>query len=158
VNSQAPIGERLIVAYKFGKAALEAGAAVTLWLAVTAGVAGRVVDAAIAVGVHSVHPLAVRLAHWLSVAATTSHLHVLALLLGADALVSAAEGWVLRQRYPWGRWLVVLATAALLPIELYEFIHRPRITRAVLFIINAVIVLYLAAGARRRPGKIGQHP
>lgn len=148
--ARAPVGERLIVAYKFGKAALQACAAIALGLAVAAGLAGNVVDAAIAFGDHSVHPLAVRLAHWLSLVATPTHLNLLALLLGADALISAAEGWVLRRGYSWGRWLVVLATAALLPLELYEIVHRPRVARMVIFVINAAIVLYLAASARRR--------
>jgi uncharacterized membrane protein (DUF2068 family) len=144
------MGERLIVAYKFGKAALQVCAAMALWLAVATGLAGRLVDAAIAVGDHSVHPLAARLAHWLGGMATPPRLHVLALLLGADALVSAAEGWVLRRGYTWGRWIVVLSTAALLPVELYEILHRPRIARMVIFAINAAIALYLAEGARRR--------
>jgi uncharacterized membrane protein (DUF2068 family) len=149
----APFGERLIVFYKFGKAALEGCAGIVLWVAVAAGAAGRIVDAAAVFGRHSVHPLAVRLAHWLSLQATPTHLHVLAALLGGDALVSGAEGWVLRRGYAWGRWLVVLATSALLPLELYEILRRPSVPRAAVLVVNAAIVVYLASRARRRPGR-----
>jgi uncharacterized membrane protein (DUF2068 family) len=72
-------------------------------------------------------------------------------LLGGDAVVSAAEGWVLRRRYPWGRWVVVLATSALLPVELYEILRRPSVGRALVLLINGAIVLYLVSRARRRP-------
>jgi uncharacterized membrane protein (DUF2068 family) len=154
-SGRAPLGQRLIVGYKFGKAVLQACAATALWLVVAKGIAGKVVAAAIVFGTHSVHPVAVRVAHWLGSAATPLHLHVLALLLGADALVSAAEGWVLRRGYPWGRWLVVVATATLLPLELYESLRRPRSARILVFLINAAIVVYLvylARRARRRQG------
>ena len=150
-SARAPLGERLIVLYKFGKAALEASGAIVLWVAVTAGLAGRVVEAATVFGRHSVHPLALRLAHWLTLEATPAHLRVLAALLGGDAVVSAAEGWVLRRRLAWGRWVVVLATSALLPVELYEIVHRPSIGRAVVLVVNAAIVVYLASRARRSP-------
>src|SRR6185503_19640290 len=118
--ARAPVGERLIVAYKFGKAALEAAAAVAVWVAVTRGLAGELAAHAAALAHRSVHPLATRLAHGLGLIAIPGRLHVLALLLGGDALVSAAEGWVLRRRYPWGRWVVVFATGSLLPLELPE--------------------------------------
>lgn len=144
-----PLGERLIVVYKLGKAVLEACAAVILWVAVTAGWAGRIIDAVSVFGRHSVHPLALRLAHWLTAQATPTHLRVLAALLGGDALFSMAEGWVLRRGFAWGRWLVVLATAALLPLEIYEIVQRPSVPRAVLIVVNAAIVVYLAARARR---------
>ena len=149
---RAPLGERLIVGYKFGKAALEACAATAVWLAVAKGVAGRFLAAAIVVGNHSVHPLAIRLAHWLNREVTPTHLHVLALLLGADALVSVTEGWLLHRGYSWGRWLVVVATATLLPLELYEIVHHPRPVRMLVLLINASIVAYLAylAGRARR--------
>jgi len=152
-RARAPLGERLIVGYKFGKAALEACAALALWLAVEKGAAGKLLAAAIAVGNHSVHPLAVQLARWLSSAVTPTRLDVLALLLGTDALVSATEGWLLRRGYSWGRWLVVGATATLLPLELFEILQRPRPARVLVFVVNAAIVVYLvrlAGRARRR--------
>ena len=55
--------------------------------------------------------------------------------------------------YSWGRWLVVGATATLLPLELFEILQRPRPARVLVFVINAAIVVYLvrlAGRARRR--------
>lgn len=146
-RTRAPAGERLVVAYKLGKAALEACAAAVLWVAVATGWAGSLVAAVTSVGQHSVHPAAVRLAAWLHPLATPSHLHVLAALLGGDAVASAVEGWALRQGYRWSRWLIVFATGSLMPFELYELVLRPSVTRAILFAVNAAIVVYLA----RRP-------
>jgi uncharacterized membrane protein (DUF2068 family) len=138
------VGDRLIIGYKLVKAVLQAGAAVALAVAVRAGFALTLAHVAIAFGDHSVHPLAVRLARWLSLVVTPTHLQVLALLLAADAVVSAVEGWVLRRGYAWGRWLVVVATGGLLPLELYEIVHRPRAGRVMVFVANLAIVVYLA--------------
>jgi uncharacterized membrane protein (DUF2068 family) len=144
-------GVRVIVIYKLSKAILQACAAIALGLAIRAGAAPRVADLALALADHSVHPVVVRVARWLSVIVTPSHLHVLVLLLAGDALVSAAEGWVLRQGYPWGSWLVVIATGSLLPFELYEIVVHPKLGRVILFFVNAAIVITLAASRRRTP-------
>jgi uncharacterized membrane protein (DUF2068 family) len=144
-----PLGVRLIIVYKLVKACLQAVAAVALSLAVRAGFAHRVAHFAIALGDHSVHPLAIRLAHWLSAVATPTHLQVLALILGGDAVVSAVEGWVLRRGARWGRWLIVVTTGALIPLEIYELLRRPRVGRLVILMINVAIVAYLIARLRR---------
>lgn len=149
-RARTPVGERLVVVYKFGKAALEALAAILLSLALAAGWVGPLVTAVTAFGQHSVHPAAVHLAGWLAPLATPARVHVLAMLLGGDAVFSAAEGWVLRRRYPWGRWLVVFATGALLPFELYALARRPSVVRAGLLLVNATIVVYLARRIGRR--------
>jgi uncharacterized membrane protein (DUF2068 family) len=150
--ASAPLGVRLIVAYKYGKAALQATAAVALFLALRAGFALQLAHLAIAFGDHAVHPLAVRLGRWLSKVVTPTHLEVLAILLGADSIVSAVEGWALRRGHRWGRWLIVLTTGALIPLEIYEIARRPRVGRIVVLIINLGIVLYLASRLRREKG------
>jgi uncharacterized membrane protein (DUF2068 family) len=144
---------RLIVTYKFAKAVFQACAAVAIVLAVRAGAAPRIAEVAVTLADHSVHPLVVRIARWLSMFVTPSHLHVVALLLAGDAVVSAAEGWVLRRGYAWASWLVVIATGSLLPFELYEIVVRPRAGRVALFLINAAIVAYLALTRRSHGGK-----
>jgi uncharacterized membrane protein (DUF2068 family) len=144
-----PLGVRLIVAYKFAKACLQMAGGVALLFAVRAGFARRLAHYAIAFGDHAVHPLTVRVARWLSVVATPTHLEVLALLLGADAVVSAVEGWALRRGQPWGRWLIVITTGALIPLEIYEVTRRVRLGRIIVLIINVAIVVYLVARLRR---------
>jgi uncharacterized membrane protein (DUF2068 family) len=146
-----PVGVRVIIAYKIAKAVVQAIAAVGLWLALRAGFAEKLGHAASAFADHAVFPFEARLGRWLSGVSTPSHLHLVALLLGGDALVSAAEGWVLRRGYRWGRWLVVLATASLLPLEIYEIARRPQLPRVLVFLVNLAIVVYLAAGRRDQP-------
>jgi uncharacterized membrane protein (DUF2068 family) len=153
-----PLGVRLIVLYKLAKAALQAVAAVTLFFAVRAGFAIRLAHYAIAFGDHAVHPLAIRLARWLSLVVTPTHLEVLALILGADAVVSAVEGWVLRRGARWGRWLIVVTTGALIPLEIYEVIRRPRVGRSAVLVINVAIVGYLIARLRREGATSSPRP
>jgi uncharacterized membrane protein (DUF2068 family) len=148
---------RLIVTYKFAKAALQACAAVAIILAVRAGAAPRIAEVAMTLADHSVHPLVVRIARWLSLFVTPSHLHVVALLLAGDAVISAVEGWVLRRGYAWASWLVVIATGSLLPFELYEIVQRPRVSRVILFLVNAAIVAYLALGRRAHAARVDVH-
>jgi uncharacterized membrane protein (DUF2068 family) len=157
-RSGLPTGLRLIVAYKLGKAVLQGVAALALWLAVRAGFADTLAHAAVAFADHTVHPLLVRLARWLGMVITPRHLHIVALLLAGDALVSATEGWTLRRGYPWGRWLVLVTTGSLLPLELYEIIHRPRPARIIVLLINAAIVLYLLTLARRSRAHLRTSP
>lgn len=149
------VGLRLIVIYKLGKAGLQTVAALTLWLALRAGLGDRLVHGLATFADHTMHPLAARLGLWLSAVLTPGDLHWVVLLLGGDALVSAAEGWILRRRYRWGRWLVVASTALLLPLELYEMVSRPRLGRVLLFLANVAIVAYLI---RSRRGDRSQRP
>src|SRR5690348_11697765 len=142
------LGDRLVIGYKVTKAILQAAAAVALWVAVRAGFARTLATLAVELADHAVHPLTMRLAHWLGMAFTPAHLHLVALLLGVDALVSAAEGWVLERGYPWGRWLVLVSTGAFLPLEVYEVLHRPRLGRIVVLVINGAIVAFLAGRIR----------
>src|SRR4051812_35197021 len=146
---RAALGDRLVAGYKLTKAALQAAAAVALWVAVREGFARTLARLALELADHAVHPLTIRLAQWLGTAITPSHLHVVALLLGSDALVSAAEGWVLERGYPWAHWLVLVSTGAFLPLEVYEVLHRPRPGRLVVLVVNATIVVYLASRIRR---------
>src|SRR5262249_56122698 len=70
--------------------------------------------------------------------------------LAGDAVVSAFEGWALARDFWWAPWLIVAATATLLPFELYAIIRHPRVGRIVIFTINVAIVAYLARRAKRR--------
>jgi uncharacterized membrane protein (DUF2068 family) len=143
-----PTGVRLIVAYKFCKAVLQAAAAVALWVTVRAGFARTLARTAIALGDHAVHPLTVHLARWLGMVITPGHLHLVALLLGCDAVVSGVEGLVLRRGSAWGRWLVLASTSSLLPLEMYEIVHRPHLGRILVLLVNVAIVVYLASRVR----------
>jgi len=78
---------------------------------------------------NSAHPRQVRLA-------------CLALLF--DSALTFGEWWVLWRRYPWGEWLVVASSGSLLPFEIIELCNGLHIGRALAFVINLLIVAYLA--------------
>ena len=43
----------------------------------------------------------------------------------------------------WAEWLTVIMTSLLLPFEVFEIIHEPRWSVAVVLVLNFVVVLYL---------------
>jgi uncharacterized membrane protein (DUF2068 family) len=63
--------------------------------------------------------------------------------------VLAVEAYGLARRRAWAAWLAVGVGAALLPIEVYELVERPRFRLAVALAINVLVVVYLAIEARR---------
>src|SRR2546429_162213 len=70
------------------------------------------------------------------VVATSGHVKFIAVAAFADAILSAVEGLALRAGRWWAPWLVVIATAALLPWELVEIFVHPRWGRFVILGIN----------------------
>jgi uncharacterized membrane protein (DUF2068 family) len=144
-----PAGVRVIVVYKLVKAVLMLAAAIALWAGIRVGLATWLARLALDLTERAVHPLLARLCQWLSLAFAPGRVGLLELLLVGDAIVSAVEAWALRRGHAWGRWLVLLATSALLPLEIYELFHRPGYSRALVFVVNALIVLYLVRRMRR---------
>ncbi|MBI5344603.1 MAG: DUF2127 domain-containing protein [Deltaproteobacteria bacterium] len=63
------------------------------------------------------------------------------LIFGIFNIVEAC-GLYLRQR--WAEWLTVIATALLIPFELYYVIMRITLVKAAVLVINCAIVYYLA--------------
>jgi uncharacterized membrane protein (DUF2068 family) len=69
------------------------------------------------------------------------------------AVVRFAEAYGLWQARPWAEWFAVISAAIYLPWEVYRFYREPRVAGAVLFLVNLLIVAYLAqllAENRRR--------
>ncbi len=71
------------------------------------------------------------------------------------AAVFLVEGVGLLLRRRWAEYLTVIATASLLPLEVYELVERERAARALIVAANLAIVLYLIARLRveRREGR-----
>ena len=70
----------------------------------------------------------------------------LKLLAGAFAAYSAmflTEGTGLILLKPWAEWMTVFTTAGLIPLEIFELMHRATAFKALLFAINVAIVVYL---------------
>ena len=75
--------------------------------------------------------------------ATSGHVKLLAFAMFGDSMLSAVEGLALRAGHWWGPWLVVIATSALLPWEIWELLRRPAWGRVAILAINIAVVAYL---------------
>jgi uncharacterized membrane protein (DUF2068 family) len=148
-------GIRAIVTYKTVKAAVQGGAAVTLIALWPFGLPAQIQEFALALRHHVTHGWALRFAETLVRHTSRRSLKWTIVALALDAILTGIEGWSLAAGYAWGPWLIVLATSSLLPFEIYEFLRKPRILRALLFLINLLIVIYLGRRAWRehRAGK-----
>jgi uncharacterized membrane protein (DUF2068 family) len=65
---------------------------------------------------------------------------VAAILYG---LLEAVEGTALLMRRRWAEYLVLLATAAFIPLEVDELIRHPTVLKGLAFAVNVAIVVYL---------------
>ena len=71
-----------------------------------------------------------------------------AFLFGYAAL-AVAEGLGLILRKTWAEWLTVITTSALIPYEIYHLAHRANWVRAVVLVLNILVVWYLVWRIRR---------
>lgn len=66
------------------------------------------------------------------------------------ALLFAIEGIGLWLERAWAEYLSLVATAAFLPIELYELLKQSSLIKGGVLVLNFAIVLYLASRVRHR--------
>lgn len=66
----------------------------------------------------------------------------------AGLLLTEGTGLLLRKH--WAEYFTIITTAGLLPLEIYELIHRLTIAKIVVLVVNVAIVLYLIARVRTR--------
>lgn len=67
----------------------------------------------------------------------------------AYGVLELVEAGGLFRRKRWAEWLTVIATSLLIPLELYELVHRPSVLKAGGLAVNIVIVVYLFRVVRR---------
>lgn len=81
-----------------------------------------------------------------------SRIHALRFVTLTYAAVFAVEGVGLWMRRRWAEWLTTIITASLIPLEVWELVHRPSIGAALVIIANCLIVgyLYWHVSTRRR--------
>jgi uncharacterized membrane protein (DUF2068 family) len=140
---------RLIALFKFGKAAL--------LVLIAAGALGLVRPAMAAHAEQAVTALAASGNHRLLPEVLTRLLglppHRLE-ALGAGAFLYAGlflvEGVGLWRGRRWGEYLTVIATASLVPLELWELSRRLTTVRVLALVLNLLIVAYLIGRLRRR--------
>jgi uncharacterized membrane protein (DUF2068 family) len=145
----------LIIGYKLVKGALWFVFAAVILVGVRLGLEERLLGLAEHLR-HHARAWSLELARLIVSAASRRGLWTIAVALIADGSVSLLEGWALLHGRWWGPWLVVVATGSLLPFELVALAHRPHVVRAVLLVLNLVIVVYLArkAMSERREGAV----
>ena len=139
-----PPGLKVIIAYKFLKAPI---------MLALAGALTFAPSSTIREARHVVYQLSEgggiswRLAHWLEPHLTERVEHRAAIVAWADGVSTLAEGLLLLSGKTWGEWIVVAGISLLLPVEVVALVRRPRLGRALVLVVNAAVVAYLA---RRR--------
>ena len=79
-----------------------------------------------------------------------TEIHVMRIATFTYAAVFAIEGIGLWMQKRWAEWLTCIITASLIPLEVWEFAHRPNLGKAAVVIGNAAIVAYLVWHVRAR--------
>jgi len=74
---------------------------------------------------------------------TVARQTALAVTAFAYAALMGAEGLALHWRKPWARWFTIVATASLLPVEVYEIVRAVHVVRILVLLANLAVVVYL---------------
>ena len=92
---------------------------------------------------------------------TSGHVKFIAVASLGDAILSAVEGLALQAGRWWAPWLVVIATASLLPWEVVEIFRHPRWARFAVLAVNLAVLAYLLRTMQRdrtvRPMTVDRH-
>ena len=135
------LGFRLIIGYKFVKAAMMFG--VALWLTTAPGAAFRTLDL-LARELAEGGAIFARAGRWIHDNLSSSIVLRGAVLAWLDSVSSALEAFLLLSGKSWAQWVVILGLACLLPFEIVSIEHRPGIGKFLVLGANAAIVAYLA--------------
>ena len=141
------VGFRLIIGYKFAKAALMFG--VALWLTTAPGAAFRTLES-LARELAEGGAAFGRTGRWIQAHLSSTFVLHGAMLAWLDSISSAIEGFLLLSGKPWAHWIVIVGLAALLPFEILSLEHRPAIGKVLVLLANLLIVAYLARGQIQR--------
>ena len=138
-------GLRLIALLKFGKALLLLGTAYGVHRVLNPAIAARLLQWSETITDRFERHLVLQLIDWLHELGPHGINSVLLVTLGYAALV-VTEGIGLWQRRRWGEWLCLIATASLLPFEMWKLLHAHDGRRALVagvLAVNILIVIYL---------------
>jgi uncharacterized membrane protein (DUF2068 family) len=104
------------------------------------------------------HEIVTQVLVWFS-GLSESKIHALRFVTLTYAAVFAVEGVGLWMQKRWAEWLTTIITASLIPLEIWEFLHRPNLGKAAVVVANSAIVAYLVWHVRskgRRPGVLAK--
>jgi hypothetical protein len=141
------LGFKLIITYKFCKAALMFG--VALWLTVAPGAAYRTLEG-VARELAEGGAVFGRAGHWIRDHLSNSLVFRGAILAWLDGGSSALEGFLLYSGKAWAEWIVILGLACLLPFEIASILRHPGLAKFIVLGANILIVLYLTRARLRR--------
>jgi uncharacterized membrane protein (DUF2068 family) len=88
------------------------------------------------------HDLVTRGIAWFS-GLSEERVHQVRLITLTYAAVFSVEGIGLWMQRRWAEWLTVVITASLIPLELWELIHKPSLGASLVLLANCLIVGYL---------------
>lgn len=143
MSSHRPVGLEAIILYKLIKAVIEVLLGIAAVVLVARGAEAGAATLAEVLLEHFTGGWALEAATLIVIAATSGHVKFVAVASLADAALSTVEGLALRAGRWWAPWLVVTATAALLPWEMIEIFVQPKWGRFVILVINVAVVAYL---------------
>ncbi|HEY6397877.1 MAG TPA: DUF2127 domain-containing protein [Solirubrobacteraceae bacterium] len=76
---------------------------------------------------------------------TITEVGIALLVFAALELVEAVGLWMMKR---WAEYLTFITTAALLPLEVYEIVHKGTVLKVTGFVINVAVVVYLLYAKR----------
>lgn len=148
--TQRAAGLEAIILYKLIKAVVEALLGVAAVYLLARGAEAGAATLAEVLLEHFAGGWSLEMATLIVVAATSGHVKFVAIASFADAILSAVEGLALQAGRWWAPWLVVVATGALLPWEIWELIRKPHWGRFLILLVNVAVVVYLLREQRAR--------
>ena len=89
-------------------------------------------------------------------ALTPSRIRFASIASFAYAALFLTEGVGLLMRKRWAEWLTIVATASLIPFEIYEIVKEQTAFRIATLIANIAVVVYLIWKVRRRGGGVSE--
>ena len=150
VRAPGDLGVRLIVAYKGVKAVAELALAVVLVVLAASGELVALRDLATQLREHLASRWSVLAGRTIGALVSDRGVHLIEIGLALDGLLSSVEAITLWRGYRWAPWLVVVATASPLPLEIAEIARTPRPSRVGLAMVNLAVVGVLARHIARR--------
>jgi uncharacterized membrane protein (DUF2068 family) len=69
------------------------------------------------------------------------------------AALFATEGVGLWRERRWAEYLTIIATGSLIPLEIWESVHRPTPMKFATFVVNVAVVIYLVVRLKRARSK-----
>ena len=88
---------------------------------------------------------------------STTNLHLIALGIAGLAVVSGVEAFALWQAKRWGEYFAMIVTSLGLPLEIYELAKAVTVSKAILFVLNLLLVIYLVYSLRLFGVRGGKH-